>query len=392
MAEPEPKTLFFPTPPRPQHCSMKTQLFLFLLVFLFIGCQGNERADGARAQAGSAGDASDQYFSGGADYAGSHILVAYQGAERANPEVTRTKEEALAKAKDLATQLQENPDQFEEMARQESDGPSGPNGGSLGSWQKGQMVAEFDTAVEQMEVGDITSEPVETDFGYHVIRREPTDVLHYSMQAFVIPFGDGGNPEAEIHTQEEARAIADGVKSEVTADNFEEMAHEYGEAGNEGLLFNVFAENDQRFPAALKAALEDLDYGEVAGPVELPNAYAYVKRFKVVQYSGAHILVAYQGAQNADPSITRTRDEAEARARELIGDLREDPGLFTSYAEANSDGPSSTGGGDLGVWFKGYMVPEFDAAVEQLEVGEITSEPVETDFGFHIVQRKAVSE
>jgi hypothetical protein len=255
------------------------------------------------------------------------------------------------------------------------------------------MVPEFDTAVEQMEVGGITSEPVETGFGYHVIRREPTEVLHYSMQAFVIPFGGGGDPQAESHTQEEAMALAEGIKGEVTAENFEEMAHEHGEAGNDGLLFNVFAENDQRFPEALTESLKGLDYGEVAGPVELPNAYAYVKRFKVVQHAGAHILVAYQGAERTPPSVTRTQEEAEARARELIGDLQEDPDLFTAYAEANSDDPSGASmGGDLGVWFKGYMVPEFDEAVEQLEVGEITSEPVETAFGYHIIQRKAVPE
>ena len=59
---------------------------------------------------------------------------------------------------------------FEDAAKEYSSCPSGAQGGSLGDFGKGQMVPEFDTAVFEMEVGEITKAPVKTQFGYHLIK------------------------------------------------------------------------------------------------------------------------------------------------------------------------------------------------------------------------------
>ena len=59
---------------------------------------------------------------------------------------------------------------FEEAALTYSNCPSKANGGNLGDFGKGQMVPEFDTAVFSMEVGEITQTPVQTQFGYHLIK------------------------------------------------------------------------------------------------------------------------------------------------------------------------------------------------------------------------------
>lgn len=64
---------------------------------------------------------------------------------------------------------------FAELAKERSTGPSGPNGGQLGWFGKGQMVPPFEAAVLEMAAGDI-SEPVETQFGWHVIRMNETRV------------------------------------------------------------------------------------------------------------------------------------------------------------------------------------------------------------------------
>ena len=61
---------------------------------------------------------------------------------------------------------------FEEAAREYSSCPSKENGGSLGEFGRGQMVPEFDNAVFSMEVGTVTENPVQTQFGYHLIRLE----------------------------------------------------------------------------------------------------------------------------------------------------------------------------------------------------------------------------
>ncbi len=60
---------------------------------------------------------------------------------------------------------------FEDVAREKSTGPSGPNGGDLGYFGRGQMVPEFENAVFALETGQ-TSEPVQTQFGWHVIKVE----------------------------------------------------------------------------------------------------------------------------------------------------------------------------------------------------------------------------
>ena len=61
---------------------------------------------------------------------------------------------------------------FIELAKKESTGPSGKNGGDLGYFSKGQMVPEFNDKVFSMKKGTITKEPVKTQFGYHVIYLE----------------------------------------------------------------------------------------------------------------------------------------------------------------------------------------------------------------------------
>ncbi|WP_170426207.1 peptidylprolyl isomerase [Ruegeria arenilitoris] len=95
-------------------------------------------------------DAQFADFQGEDEFNASHILV-----------------ETEDTAKDIKAQLDDGAD-FAEMAKEKSTGPSGPNGGSLGWFGKGRMVPEFETAVVGLEKGQI-SDPVQTQFGWHVI-------------------------------------------------------------------------------------------------------------------------------------------------------------------------------------------------------------------------------
>jgi len=61
---------------------------------------------------------------------------------------------------------------FIALAKEKSTGPSGPKGGDLGNFSKGQMVPAFSKAVWSLHVGEMTKEPVKTQFGYHVIYLE----------------------------------------------------------------------------------------------------------------------------------------------------------------------------------------------------------------------------
>ena len=97
----------------------------------------------------------------------SHILISYKGALRS--ETNRDRREARKLADKILKELKSGRD-FAELARKHSDGPSGPRGGELGRFERGQMVPEFDQAVFGLETGAI-SEVVETKFGYHIIKR-----------------------------------------------------------------------------------------------------------------------------------------------------------------------------------------------------------------------------
>ncbi|MEO1129264.1 MAG: peptidylprolyl isomerase [Planctomycetota bacterium] len=76
-----------------------------------------------------------------------------------------------SEAQDLKTQI-EGGAAFEDLAKEHSKCPSGRDGGSLGTFSKGDMVPEFDQVVfGDLAVGAI-SEPVQTQFGYHLIKVE----------------------------------------------------------------------------------------------------------------------------------------------------------------------------------------------------------------------------
>ena len=97
----------------------------------------------------------------------SHILLMYQGSARST--ATRTKENAVEEIAAIKAKLDGGAD-FAQLAQEHSDCPSGKQGGDLGSFGRGQMVKAFEDTTYGLEVG-ATSGVIETDFGYHIIRR-----------------------------------------------------------------------------------------------------------------------------------------------------------------------------------------------------------------------------
>jgi len=79
--------------------------------------------------------------------------------------------ETAVEADELIDELDNGAD-FAELAQQHSTGPSGPKGGDLGYFSKGQMVPEFEAAAFALEPGAYTEEPVKTQFGFHIIKVE----------------------------------------------------------------------------------------------------------------------------------------------------------------------------------------------------------------------------
>lgn len=88
------------------------------------------------------------------------------------------------KALEILAKIEGGEMTFGDAAKQFSSCPSGQRGGNLGDFGRGQMVPEFDTAVFELEVGEITKTPVKTQFGYHLIK------LNSKSESGVMPFED----------------------------------------------------------------------------------------------------------------------------------------------------------------------------------------------------------
>lgn len=111
-------------------------------------------------------DDNKEQFKRGESVNASHILVA-------------TEEEAC----DILAKIKSGELAFEKAARDFSTCPSKNAGGSLGDFERGQMVPEFDSAVFAMSEGEISDAPVKTQFGYHLIKlnkKNPESEVPYS--------------------------------------------------------------------------------------------------------------------------------------------------------------------------------------------------------------------
>jgi len=101
------------------------------------------------------------------------------------------------------------------------------------------------------------------------------------------------------------------------------------------------------------------------------------------QVSASHILLMHEGSP--DSTATRTKEEAAGQIAGLKAEI--DGGAdFAALARSHSDCSSAGAGGDLGSFGRGMMVPEFEAAVYGLEIGEV-SDVIETTFGYHLIHR-----
>jgi hypothetical protein len=102
--------------------------------------------------------------------AASHVLIQYKGSMRAGANVTRTKDEAKKLASEIMAKAKKGVDS-PSLAKQYSDEPGAKDrAGSLGKFTKTTMVKPFADAAFALKPGEI-SNVVETDFGFHVIKR-----------------------------------------------------------------------------------------------------------------------------------------------------------------------------------------------------------------------------
>ncbi|NHF61525.1 peptidylprolyl isomerase [Flavobacteriaceae bacterium TP-CH-4] len=156
---------------------------------------------------------------------------------------------------------------------------------------------------------------------------------------------------------------------------------------NSDIKFDTIYKEKKELPPLFADTLMTLQVGEIYGPYRDGDYYKVSKmvgRKPNGTVKASHILITYEGAERANPEITRTKEEAAEKAKELLIEAKKPGTVFVELARDNSDGPSAPNGGDLGYFKEGVMTPKFNDFAFDNPVGTIGL--VETDFGFHIVK------
>ena len=155
---------------------------------------------------------------------------------------------------------------------------------------------------------------------------------------------------------------------------------------NSDIKFDSTYVTKNQLPVEHQEALFNLPIGGVYGPY-VYNGHQCISRM-IAKKSNAsakasHILLAYKGAPQS--SATRTKEEAQALANDLLAQAKANPGNFAMLAMANSDDPGSkNNGGEYDNITPGQMVPQFNDFVFNNAIGTIGV--VETDYGFHVIK------
>ncbi|BAV48157.1 peptidylprolyl isomerase [Mesorhizobium sp. 113-1-2] len=177
----------------------------------------------------------------------------------------------------------------------------------------------------------------------------------------------------------------------------------------EGELSQQFAQlpPEQRRAAALSAAIEIRVMAAKAVTDGLDKDPDFQRRMAFLQQRALHGEMVEKGVVNKvtdaeiraryDQEIANTPPVNEVHARHILVKTKEEAeaiikqldggGDFQKLANEHTSDPSGkSNGGDLGWFGPGQMVPEFDKAAFALEVGKYTKQPVQTQFGWHVIK------
>lgn len=159
-------------------------------------------------------------------------------------------------------------------------------------------------------------------------------------------------------------------KYEVTEKEIEEEVEKYKEQVGgqfDQALSQMGFKTEEDFRKVVEQSLMQQKAAKAEINVSDEEVQNYYDRMKT-EIRASHILVS-----------------SEEKAKEVKQEIEEGNKDFAALAEEYSEGPSASNGGDLDFFGPGKMTPAFEDAAYDLEKGEV-SEPVKTEFGFHIIK------
>lgn len=210
--------------------------------------------------------------------------------------------------------------------------------------------------------------------------------------AIVVAWQGAAHASEEItRTQEEARARAEELLARVEhGEDFATLAREHSDAsssGPRGGLLGTYTRDE--WPGAHQVLLDPVVAAPIGGRTQVIEAsygYVFAQRCAIQKVHTRHILVRFAGARNAGDDVERTEEAAQMLATEIQALAAAEGADFAALATERSEDASAENGGDLGEVGRGRLAPEYEAVAFELEVGQV-SDVVQSDFGFHIIQR-----
>ena len=203
-----------------------------------------------------------------------HILI--KTSEEDSEETLVAKREKAEQVLELARSGED----FAALAKQYSEGPTGPKGGDLGSFPRGRMVKAFDDAVFSLNEGDI-SDIVETQFGFHIIKLEKVELAFSRTLAEVkneiiselqekrsreLAFKKASESYESIILAGSLEKFSQNTDMEISKTDFFSRKNPAASGFSKGMLTE---------PAFLNAAFA-LNKGELSSLVETPEGYAII--------------------------------------------------------------------------------------------------------------------
>ncbi|HEY3267564.1 MAG TPA: peptidylprolyl isomerase [Armatimonadota bacterium] len=208
-----------------------------------------------------------------------HILISWKGLKSADPSVKRTKAEAKALADQLAAQAKANPSGFAALADKNTEDKSGKGkGGSLDWFAKNAMVKPFADAAFAAQPGQVVG-PVETQFGYHVIKVEDRRVSIARS-----------NQEVQKFIDDQKKA----VKPVLVATDLKALQAFHDYTGE------TFKKDKSQAEAKRKAAIAAYEVAVKERPTD-PALYAMLGELHRQKGETAEALAAYQKAASLPP-------------------------------------------------------------------------------------------
>ena len=252
------------------------------------------------------------------------------------------------------------------------------------AWRQDLREQILLSRLREREVNDkIHVSDGEIDLFLEELKTNPTRV-EYNLSHILVRIPEQASPESIAA----ARARAEKAQAEARAGaDFGGIAASYSDAPDALNGGALGWRTQDRLPALFAGALRGMKAGEVSELLRSPAGFHLLK------------LTARRDAAGGDAPVTQTRVRhilirtnevvSESDARRRLLDIRErivnGKADFAEMARVHSDDASAGRGGELDWVYPGDTVPDFERAMQELKVGEV-SQPVRTPFGYHLLQ------